>query len=315
MTERGPRVYALHGLRLRSTVALAGPASGDDRYDVDVHWSQGKPVPAEPPPGRLGVALGEPGSYRYAGSQDDEGLWTLRVPGFSDFLVDHEGRTVECRLDPSADADFVAVLVSGLVSAFLLTLGGHAVLHASAVELGGRAIAFAGLSGSGKSTLAALFCAAGARLVTDDVLGVRLEPNAVCVGGSPHLRLRRSAAWALDQFPAATVVGTTADDRLALRPPVATATSVPLSGIVLPCLSREATRTDVTAVVGSTSVTALLGASRVTGWTAPHVVVAQFRAIGTLAARVPVVQATIPWGHHGAGRVVGDLLDQLPFGL
>jgi hypothetical protein len=42
------------------------------------------------------------------------------------------------------------------------------ILHASAVAMGGRCVAFPGTKGSGKSTLAAALVAAGAEFVTDD---------------------------------------------------------------------------------------------------------------------------------------------------
>lgn len=60
-----------------------------------------------------------------------------------------------------------------------------------AEEVGGRAVAFIGSSGIGKTTLKALCCAAGARLVTDDVL--RVEPRdgeGWCFHGTCTLRLR-----------------------------------------------------------------------------------------------------------------------------
>jgi hypothetical protein len=55
-------------------------------------------------------------------------------------------------------------------------LRGQHVLHASAVERDGRALAFTAMSGTGKSTLAASFVARGFSLVADD--GVRLERHA-----------------------------------------------------------------------------------------------------------------------------------------
>jgi len=54
-----------------------------------------------------------------------------------------------------------------------------AVLHASAVEIAGRAVAFLGTSGVGKTTLAARIAAHGARLVTDDVLALDVAKDAV----------------------------------------------------------------------------------------------------------------------------------------
>ena len=47
------------------------------------------------------------------------------------------------------------------------------MLHASAIDIGSTAIAFAGTSGAGKSTLAASFASAGHRFLSDD--GLALE--------------------------------------------------------------------------------------------------------------------------------------------
>jgi hypothetical protein len=58
-------------------------------------------------------------------------------------------------------------------------LRGMEILHASAVEMAGRAVAFLGGSGVGKTTLAARIVARGARLVTDDVLAVDVANGAV----------------------------------------------------------------------------------------------------------------------------------------
>ncbi|MDA1081237.1 MAG: hypothetical protein O2973_06105 [Gemmatimonadetes bacterium] len=61
------------------------------------------------------------------------------------------------------------------VLAFLLRCRRTLVLHASAVEMDGRAVAFVGPVGAGKSTIAAACVAAGAALLSDDVLAIRLE--------------------------------------------------------------------------------------------------------------------------------------------
>ena len=65
--------------------------------------------------------------------------------------------------------------------------------------------------------------AAGARLVSDDVLRVETQDDPVCVGGAPQLRLRPGAGWALEQFATAPPVSPTADGRLAIAPPPAAA--------------------------------------------------------------------------------------------
>ena len=92
----------------------------------------------------------------------------------------------------------VAILVTGLLVAYLLILDGQCVLHASAVEVDGAAVAFLGRSGIGKSTMATLCCAAGARLVTDDVLRLDTTSGVHCIGRTraPAASLaRRRGRW------------------------------------------------------------------------------------------------------------------------
>jgi hypothetical protein len=247
------------------------------------------------------------GACLYSAAAGDGGRLTLRVPGLCDFLIDRPEATVECRLDPSADPRLVALLVSGLLVAFLLTLDGHCVLHASAVEIDGAGLAFAGPSGAGKSTLAALMCAGGGRLFTDDVLRLRMTPPVECIGGSPRIRLRPGAAWALDHFATPPAGDPTVDDRLGVTPPGSRLDCVPLSAIVLPRLSREAKAIELRPVRAAASVARLAAVARVVGWTDPEVVRTQFRALADVAAQVRVVEVTVPWRPPSPAAIVGAL--------
>jgi hypothetical protein len=68
-------------------------------------------------------------------------------------------------------------------------------LHANAIEVDGRAIAFMGHSGAGKSTMAAWFLDRGHRILADDVCVVVPDENSVprAYPGIPRLRLWREA--------------------------------------------------------------------------------------------------------------------------
>ena len=302
-------VYGLHGLRVRSTLALAGfPLPGED-CDVEVRWGPSRPVTTEPPPGQL-VLAGGPVGYRYVGADDGAGL-TLRLPGVSDFVIHRDLRVVECRPDPGADPRLLAVLVGGLVVSVLLNLAGHCVLHASAVELEGRAMAFAGARGAGKSTLAALLCGAGAGLVTDDVLRVDMEPGPVCVGGAPQLRLRSGADWALLQFAAPPPSQPTVDFRQAITPPPTRAACVPLAVIALPCVRRDAAAVELRPLGGAEALTRMVGGVRVPGWSDPETMRGQFRALARTVAAVPVVEAVLPWGPDRRPSIAAALVELL----
>jgi hypothetical protein len=67
------------------------------------------------------------------------------------------------------------------------TLQGLELLHASAVDLGGAALAFVARSGTGKTSVAAHLVAGGASLVTDDVLAFEPDEGGVLAHPGAHL--------------------------------------------------------------------------------------------------------------------------------
>jgi HPr Serine kinase C-terminal domain len=69
---------------------------------------------------------------------------------------------------------------------FAAVLHGLEVLHASAVEVGGGAVAFVGHSGAGKTSLALALCRRGAAFLADDVLALeRVGEELVGHPGAP----------------------------------------------------------------------------------------------------------------------------------
>ena len=302
-------VYGLHGLRIRSEVTLAGFPLHGREWDVEVRWGPPAPVPPEAPPGRVVAARTIGDRYWYVAAEV-AGRITLRVPGVCDFAIDGDAEHVECRPDPSSEPGFVGVLVAGLVTALLLALRGDAVLHASAVAVDGAAVALAGESGAGKSTLAAVLCAAGATLITDDVLRLAPGPGASvqCIGGAPQLRLRPHGAWAVDRFPSPQRVSSTADRRLALEPAYSMGPSLPLATIALIAPSRSATTVGIKELTGPTALVRLTGMMRIAGWEDRDVLHRQFERVAWLARSVRVVETVVPWGPPLADEVVPALL-------
>jgi hypothetical protein len=302
-------VYGLHGLRIRSDVALVGfpmPAGG---CDVEVRWGSPAPVAVEAAPGRV-IALRRFGGRLWYVASEIGGDVTLRVPGICDFLLDAAGESVECRPDPGADRRVVGLLVGGLVVAFLLALRGEAVLHASAVEAGGSAIALAGDSGAGKSTLAGVLCAKGGLLLSDDVVRLAIGPDGAvrCVGGAPQLRLRPGAAWVMDTFAVPPVGTATVDERLGVEPPAYSGPPPPLAAIALVRPSRTAPAVRLVEVTGGAKVLRLVAATRVAGWTDPTVLSRQLEVLARVARSVRVVEAEVPWGPPLADDVAPALL-------
>ena len=177
-TEAGAHDYSVFGLRVRSSLILPElfAANGEGEPDVNIES------------GRIDVADTGPGLMAANG-----GI-LLTVSEVGRFLVS-DGRTI--RVEPIAGIDPRNVRLFLLGSAFgaLLHQRGHLPLHANAVEIGGRAVAFMGSSGAGKSTLAAWFHDRGFRIIADDVcvVGFDTEKQPYAAPGLPRLRLWREA--------------------------------------------------------------------------------------------------------------------------
>jgi hypothetical protein len=119
-----------------------------------------------------------------------DGTYVLEFPGLIEFGIDPARRTVELVDQPGlADSTRCHLVIDQLVP-HLVSLGGHLVLHASAVAIRGRAVAVIGTSGAGKSSLAAAFVQRGHRLLADDYLLLREHEGAyLATAAYPGLRL------------------------------------------------------------------------------------------------------------------------------
>ena len=84
-----------------------------------------------------------------------------------------DGRHVAAGHLGNASAESFQSYLLGWVLSFALVKQGYEPLHATAVVVDGKAVAFLGTSGDGKSTLAAAFLHAGHTLLTDDLLLIR----------------------------------------------------------------------------------------------------------------------------------------------
>lgn len=116
----------------------------------------------------------------------------LRIPGIARFLL-RGGRSITVAAEPGGDAADIPVFILGTVLGILLHQRGQIVLHASAIEVNGRAVLFCGPSGAGKSTLAAALAQRGYPFVVDDVCVVTITGS-----GPPvvHPDGRRVKLWA-----------------------------------------------------------------------------------------------------------------------
>ncbi len=158
--------YRICGLSVASDIDLPGLIAGAPECEPQVTIRRG-PVPE---------ALREP---KFVGPtwQMADKQFLLHVPNVARFLLKN-GDAIVFAPEAEATAEEVPIFILGTVFGILLHQREQIVLHASAVEVNGKAIVFCGSSGAGKSTLAAALVQRGYRLITDDVCAITLSADA-----------------------------------------------------------------------------------------------------------------------------------------
>jgi hypothetical protein len=96
-----------------------------------------------------------------------------------EFLVSASGKQVQWRKLQEVSNEVFFTYFLGQVLSYCLLARGIEPLHATAMVVDARAIAFLGDSGFGKSTLAAAFLQRGYALLTDDVLALEFSGENV----------------------------------------------------------------------------------------------------------------------------------------
>jgi hypothetical protein len=116
--------------------------------------------------------------------------YLLRFPGLADFEISLDGQNVAMWRAPGVQESTAEHLYLNQAVPLALSRQGRLVLHASAVEIKGQCIAFAGPSGRGKSTLAASFATSGHRFLTDDGLQLAVQGGRLeAMPSHPSIRL------------------------------------------------------------------------------------------------------------------------------
>ncbi len=119
-------------------------------------------------------------------------------------VVDAQGSRVWAMGADGATIEDTATYLLGPTLGFVLRLRGITCLHASAIAVDGKAIAFAGAAGAGKSTTAAAFAQRGFPVLTDDVAPLREEASGFEIQPAyPRLRLWPDSAESLFGSPEA----------------------------------------------------------------------------------------------------------------
>jgi len=125
-----------------------------------------------------------------AGLHSDSGALVLVIPQVARFRI-AGGQSITVEPDTGVPERNVRLFLLGSAFGALLHQRGLLPLHANAVEIEGKAVAFMGESGAGKSTLAAWFHDRGHRILADDVCVVRSTQTGrpIISSGLPRLRL------------------------------------------------------------------------------------------------------------------------------
>ena len=174
---RPASTYRLFGLNLRSEMDLAGLAAQVETGTADVEIGFGS-VPASD---HVGYRATEDGTL-------------LAVAKVGRYLI-ADGRRIVIDPAPGASERNLRLFLLGSAIGALLHQRGLLPLHANAIDVGGRAVAFSGHSGAGKSTIAAWFHDQGHTILADDVcvIGFDEAGRALAYPGIPRLRLWREA--------------------------------------------------------------------------------------------------------------------------
>lgn len=167
-----PNRYSLFGLRIGSDLELPELFQSDGPADVRIEEGR------VPTGGQFG-----PGAHPV------EGGALLVVDKTARYFV-ADGSRIVVQPEEGASSRNVRLFLLGSAFGLLLHQRGLLPLHANAVEIDGRAVAFAGGPGAGKSTLAAWFSDRGFALIADDVAVIDFEGKTPIIQpGLPRLRL------------------------------------------------------------------------------------------------------------------------------
>jgi hypothetical protein len=167
-----------YGLSIRSYFQLSELPTTGTSPDVSIRFGHLYSAPSN---GKGGIGR-------------DQTLW-IYIPKVGKFLVPSGQEIVVCPI-PDVEERLLGHCILGTGVPMLLHERNHLILHASAVEIDGKAIAFLGGCGGGKSTMAAALHALGYNIVADDVLCVDFngETHPLILPGFPFLKLHHQSA-------------------------------------------------------------------------------------------------------------------------
>jgi hypothetical protein len=107
-------------------------------------------------------------------------------------------------VDSNIDLDIIRFPLLGMALAVILYQRGYLIMHASSINVNGKAVAFVGKKGMGKSTTSAALYTQGYDLIADDIVAIDLNGSGtpMVIPGFPQFKLWAESAIAIGDDPA-----------------------------------------------------------------------------------------------------------------
>jgi hypothetical protein len=193
--------YSLFGSSLSSNVPIPGlPISSSTIVppDIQLHLGISPEVEFRPTPDPKSEMLTYVSSYTDVCGEPALRVWEPPRRDYlhfvysdgTEFWLDRKGSTIRGIWPGQSSLENATSYLLGPILGFVLRLRGVVCLHASAVALADRCVAFVGPAGAGKSTTAAAFARSGRSVISDDIVGlVEREDQFYVLPAYPHLSL------------------------------------------------------------------------------------------------------------------------------
>lgn len=269
--------YRAFDLQISSALELPGflPANADTDVHVRLEYSDNADLVSSP-------------IWSHSVSRNEVQISHLRAG----LTYVRNGSEIIVTTTPHTDPLLLPLCVSGPAVAYILWQRGMFVLHASAVLLDGRAVAFVGVSGEGKSSMAAAMHARGYAIVSDDVTAIDLTGTFTVHPGFPRLKLDPAVAQVLE-IPAETltVIHPHLTERGYFNATGFTHNPVPLSAIVV---LEDGPAIHISKLTAQEALLELLRHCYAARHMRNHASAERFRQAGRLANAIPIYRLTRP---------------------
>ncbi len=178
--------YSAFGLKIQSDIRLVPPLLEEqfsEPPDCELHFG----AAPEPEVASKGPVLTYTSAYRDAAGAPALRIWQINDGAYSrldysdghQFWLDRKGTRVWAVWPNSSTIEEVTSYLLGPVLGVLLRYRGVICLHASAVSINGRAVAFLGAPGAGKSTIAAALAQRGHLVLADDITALEERSGVI----------------------------------------------------------------------------------------------------------------------------------------